>query len=205
VPDLYQGTELWDLSLVDPDNRRPVNYALRRDRLQSLCERVGTGDGALLELARELVKERVDGTIKLYVIWKTLGVRRDRPGFFASGRYVPIETRGAAKDYLCAFGRKTAQDALIVVVPRLVAGLIGDANGPPFGAETWTDTEILLPQQARGARFRNIFTGETLEAGDSAQDQSAAIGLRIGSVLNTFPVAVLQRIDATAMDSSASR
>ncbi len=80
VPDLYQGTELWDLSLVDPDNRRPVNYALRRDRLQSLRERVGTGDGALLELARELVNERVDGTIKLYVPPQLAYGDEGRPG-----------------------------------------------------------------------------------------------------------------------------
>jgi (1->4)-alpha-D-glucan 1-alpha-D-glucosylmutase len=205
VPDLYQGTELWDLSLVDPDNRRPVDYAFRRERFESLRERVGAGGGALLELARELVNERVDGSIKLYVIWKTLSLRRDRPGFFAAGRYAPIETPGAAKDHLCAFCRKTPQDSVIVVVPRLVAGLIGESTRPPIGEAIWTDTEILLPQQARGARFRNIFTGETLEAGNSTQDQSGAVGLRVAAILSAFPVSVLERIDARTDDSPTSR
>jgi maltooligosyltrehalose synthase len=86
-----------------------------------------------------------------------------------------------------------------------VAGLIGESSRPPIGEDIWTDTEILLPQQARGARFRNIFTGETLEAGDSAQDRSGAVGLRVAAILSAFPVAVLQRIDPMADDSATSR
>lgn len=196
VPDLYQGTELWDFSLVDPDNRRPVDYVRRRALLQSLRQRSEGPEGTLCKLARELVEQRVDGGIKLYAIWQILSLRRNRPGSFATGRYIPLDARGAAKEHLCAFVRKTPQETLLVVVPRLVAGLLRGSNRPPIGAEVWSDTEILLPQQARGTRFRNLFTGETIASSPSSTDPDGPCGLPLAAILGSFPVAVLQRTDA---------
>jgi (1->4)-alpha-D-glucan 1-alpha-D-glucosylmutase len=199
VPDIYQGTEMWDLSLVDPDNRRPVDYAVRRERLTEFQQR--TTENATTELIAELIDSRANGAIKLYTIWKTLRLRHERAGFFANGRYVPIETRGAAKDHVCAFGRKTPQDAVIIVVPRLIAGLVGESDRPPIGPEVWSDTEILLPQQARGARFHNIFTDETLECDSGVSEEGAPCRLPVSTILRTFPVAVLVRLNETATDS----
>ncbi len=204
VPDLYQGTELWDFSLVDPDNRRPVDYARRRGLLQSLRQRAEAQEGTLGKLARELVDERIDGAIKLYAIWKTLNLRRDHAGFFATGRYIPLDGRGAAKEHLCAFARKTPQGTVLVVVPRLVAGLIGGSNRPPIGTEVWSDTEIVLPQQARGARFRDIFTGETIKGSLSSADPGEPYCLPLSAILGAFPVAVLERVDAGPTEIPAS-
>jgi (1->4)-alpha-D-glucan 1-alpha-D-glucosylmutase len=200
VPDIYQGTELWDLSLVDPDNRRPVDYGARRERLKTFQQRGVENAGG--KLIAELIDNRADGAIKLYTIWKTLRLRQEHPGFFANGRYVPIETRGAAKDHVCAFGRKTQQDAVIIVVPRLVSGLLGESDRPPIGPDVWSDTEILLPQQARGARFRNILTDEAIECDLNVSEQEAPCRLPLSAILGTFPVAVLVRLTDTATDSS---
>lgn len=202
VPDIYQGTELWDLSLVDPDNRRPVDYAIRRQRLDAFERMASSERGETERLLADLIENRLDGGIKLYTVWKTLGLRRDLPGFFANGRYIPIETRGEAKEHVCAFGRKTQQHAVIVVVPRLVAGLLGDSARPPIGAEVWSNTEILLPHQARGARLRNIFTGETLECGLDSAEEGAPCRLPVSAILRAFPVAVLTRLDETAGEAS---
>jgi (1->4)-alpha-D-glucan 1-alpha-D-glucosylmutase len=204
VPDIYQGTELWDLSLVDPDNRRPVDHAMRRKLLDTFRERAKTAEADSAQLIAELIENRLDGGIKLYTIWKTLDVRRAHPGFFSNGRYIPIETKGEAKDHVCAFGRKTQQDAVIVVVPRLVAGLLGESDGPPIGTDVWSDTEILLPHQARNARFRNVFTGEVLECKLDSTDQGAPCRLAVSTILAAFPVAVLVRLDGPPIDSPCS-
>jgi (1->4)-alpha-D-glucan 1-alpha-D-glucosylmutase len=202
VPDIYQGTELWDLSLVDPDNRRAVDYETRHRQLDAF-QRAAKGSAPASQLIADLVANRADGRIKLYTLWKTLGLRRDHPGLFSNGRYVPIETRGAAKDHVCAFGRKTQQRAVIVVVPRLVAGLLGDSERPPMGEAVWSETEILLPQQARGARFRNIFTNETLECRAASAEEGAPCRLPLSAILASFPVAVLTRLDGSEADSAS--
>jgi (1->4)-alpha-D-glucan 1-alpha-D-glucosylmutase len=202
VPDIYQGTELWDYSLVDPDNRRPVDYARRQEIFDGLRERAAGGENALAELARELVDTRIDGSIKLYVIWKCLSLRREHAGFFATARYIPLEARGAARENLCLFARKMPQKKVLVAVPRLVAGLIGETARPPFGPEIWSDTEILLPAQARGARFRNIFTGEIVDV-LSTDEPAGTCRLPVASVLSRFPVAVLEHVNGTPSERAA--
>jgi (1->4)-alpha-D-glucan 1-alpha-D-glucosylmutase len=203
VPDIYQGTELWDFSLVDPDNRRPVDYARRQEIFERLRQRSEGGDGALADLARDLVETRFDGSIKLYVIWKCLSLRRDHAGFFATARYIPLEARGAGKDNLCLFARKTPQKKVLVAVPRLVAGLIGNTDRPPVGPEIWSDTEILLPAQARGTHFRNLFTGETV-AVRSTDEPGGGCLLPVATVLSQFPVAVLEHLDGTATEPATA-
>ena len=137
-------------------------------------------------LARELVETRIDGSIKLYVIWKCLSLRRDHAGFFATARYIPLEARGAGKENLCIFARKTPQKKVLVAVPRLVAGLIGETDRPPVGPDIWSDTEIVLPAQARGTRFRNIFTGETVNV-LSADEPGGACRLPVAAALQPVP------------------
>ncbi len=198
VPDLYQGTEIWDFSLVDPDNRRPVDYERRRRLLESLQSRLAQSTDQLAadqlgELARELVANPRDGRIKLFVIWRMLNFRRQHPGLLTSGRYLPLDPSGARSEHACAFVRKTAESALVVVAPRRVGKLCAEAGGPPLGRDRWGDTFVSLPTQLQSASFRNLFTGEIVSP--SQPGFSAAGRWSIGDVLATFPVAALERID----------
>jgi (1->4)-alpha-D-glucan 1-alpha-D-glucosylmutase len=193
VPDLYQGTEIWDFSLVDPDNRRPVDYERRREMLRTLEARFRESAGDIGGLARDLVANPQDGLIKLFVIWRMLNLRRKHPGFLTAGRYLPLDAAGPRAEHVCGFVRKSAQSALVVVVPRLIAKLSGDSIGPPIGRDRWADTSVSLPAQLQSARFRNLFTGEITPPRDPAS--SAAGRWPIGELLAEFPVAVFERVD----------
>ncbi|MEX2317278.1 MAG: malto-oligosyltrehalose synthase [Pirellulales bacterium] len=184
VPDLYQGTELWDFSLVDPDNRRPVDYASRRTALQSLRTLNGTASSEVENFSSDLIGHRHDGRIKLHVIVQALNHRRAHPDLYTTGNYIPLEPTGVYKEHVCAFARQTARHAVIVVVPRLVTRL-GGGDRPPIGADVWKDTALSLPSDFSGHHFRNILTGEAL-----ALPVNAALAL--SSILNTFPVALLE-------------
>jgi (1->4)-alpha-D-glucan 1-alpha-D-glucosylmutase len=143
VPDLYQGTELWDLSLVDPDNRRPVDYALRQRLLRELKQMNGEGVAARVLIRAE------EGLPKMWTIHKALQLRRERPEWFgAEAEYVPIEVDGAKHDHVIAYLRG---DAVATIVPRLVLMLGG----------AWRDTVVMLPE----GRWRNRLTGVNVEGG----------------------------------------
>ncbi|HEY3101337.1 MAG TPA: malto-oligosyltrehalose synthase, partial [Methylomirabilota bacterium] len=178
VPDFYQGTELWDLSLVDPDNRRPVDFTLRRRLLADLERALATTDRA--SLAFELFKDKQDGRVKLYLVREALAFRRARPALFSSGEYRPLETRGALAEHLCAFARVADGAAALTVVPRLLARR--GVESPPLGVEYWQDTALVVPAEL-GARFVNVLTGERLEARGDA--------LALGEAFAHFPVALL--------------
>jgi len=195
VPDLYQGTELWDDSLVDPDNRRPVDFEHRRELLQSLRERIDSRPESLPELVSELVESRFDGRIKLYLIWRMLRFRRERPGLCTTGRYVPLDATGAQKEHVCAFARKSADSVLLVVAPRLIGGLVGSSGRPPIGEEVWTDTELFIPRPLLARRYRHVFTGDILEGSGSTGDPSTSDRLSLARILAIFPVAAFEPID----------
>jgi (1->4)-alpha-D-glucan 1-alpha-D-glucosylmutase len=185
VPDFYQGTELWDLSLVDPDNRRPVDYERRRRLLGELQSCPGCGDAS--GLASELLANRHDGRIKLFATTRALAARARLRELFERGDYVPLETAGARRECLFAFARRHEQTAAIVCVPRLVASLLPE-GGAPLGA-VWGDSRIELPDDAiRAGRFRDIFSGTIVEPrpvdGRPALDASA--------LLSRFPIALLE-------------
>src|SRR5437870_1968248 len=141
VPDFYQGTELWDLSLVDPDNRRPVDWALRERLLEGVA-RQATIVHDRGGLARDLVKSWEDGRVKLYVIREALAARRAHAGLFQQGDYAPLDAVGGLAEHVCAFARVTRDDAGVVVVPRLVARR-GVAM-PPVGRDYWSDTRLTM-------------------------------------------------------------
>lgn len=146
MPDVYQGTELWDLSLVDPDNRRPVDYSRRRGLLASLDS--GRSSAELLE-------HWTDGRIKLFLTATTLRFRRENPALFAQGRYEPVAAQGEFKDHLVAFRRCTRDRQMVVCVPRLTDKL----GFPPIGG-CWKDTEIEV--SGVGA-WKDIFTSRKLD------------------------------------------
>jgi (1->4)-alpha-D-glucan 1-alpha-D-glucosylmutase len=184
VPDFYQGTEFWDLSLVDPDNRRPVDWPARRAALDDLTARGRTGD--LAGLARELVATWPDGRIKLLVTLRALACRRASPELFAEGEYLPLQGRGAHGDHLCAFARRHGGRAVVVVAPRLTAALTKQAARLPLGAETWEDTAAIGPSGLAG-HYVDVFTGAEIRVVAAA----GAADFPLAALLSEFPVAML--------------
>jgi (1->4)-alpha-D-glucan 1-alpha-D-glucosylmutase len=191
VPDIYQGTELWDLSLVDPDNRRPVDFDRRLRMLREL-------DGQQQErnrrdIAWELLLAREDGRIKLYTLSRALRFRRSHHELFRDGAYLALEASGAHMAHVCAFERSRSDDAVVVVVPRLLTGLIAGTGSVPLSKAVWEDTRVLLPGTPSGATFCNVFTGEIVETVDAG---GTAV-VEMADVLASFPVALLERADAS--------
>jgi (1->4)-alpha-D-glucan 1-alpha-D-glucosylmutase len=176
VPDTYQGTELWDLSLVDPDNRRPVDYRRRFDLLLEL-DRRGAEDQ--LALVRNLVQDLPDGRIKLYVLSRALRFRRAHSNLFSSGTYVPIEAFGSEHEHVFSYLTRGNEDRALVVVPRLTYRW-----GALPVSQSWKDTYLQLPE-AHVGRWRNVLTGELM---DSTPDGKLALS----QVLNVFPLALLE-------------
>jgi (1->4)-alpha-D-glucan 1-alpha-D-glucosylmutase len=185
VPDIYQGTELWDFSLVDPDNRRPVDYELRRRLLGELRARIAAGD--LGALADELLAERQDGRIKLYVTHRLLDLRRERPWLFDGGGYLPLRVVGAHTGHACAFARTDGSQELVVVAPVLTATLTRGALVPPVGEEVWRDTAVVVNGGESGQGYADVFTGARVET--TAVRGRAALPL--AQALARFPVAAL--------------
>jgi (1->4)-alpha-D-glucan 1-alpha-D-glucosylmutase len=194
VPDLYQGTELWDFSLVDPDNRRPVDYDLRQGILAELQIRLDKGGQDLTQLTAALLANLPDGRIKLYVIYQTLNFRRTHEEVFARGDYLPLEAIGSRRDHVCAFARVAGDQVILSIVPRLVVRLGDGAERPPLGPEVWGDTRLLLPPPFLGRRFLNLFTGEEL----APDRHEGAPGPLLGAILGRFPVALLWSSEAAA-------
>ncbi|MCA1724657.1 MAG: malto-oligosyltrehalose synthase, partial [Thermomicrobia bacterium] len=188
VPDIYQGAELWDFSLVDPDNRRPVDYDRRRAILADLRAHAECPDCGSVALANALMERSDDGRIKLFVTARTLDFRRMHDALFTNGAYVPLDARGAKADHVCAFLRTQDDDALITVVPRLVVSLTGGEERPPLGAESWGDTWLSLPPEHADRRYRNVFTGEAL----TVTDCDGTPGFPLATLCAHFPIALLE-------------
>ncbi len=182
VPDFYQGSELWDLALVDPDNRRPVDFDLRQRLLTGLTAAI-EGRPDLGELAAELWSKPEDGRIKLYVIRQALACRRARAALFAAGEYRPLEVEGPLAEHVCAFARVHGPETAVTLVPRLLARR--QVEEAPVGPPYWGDTRVRVAAPV-GRRFRNAFTGERLEA----DGEAVAVGL----ALQRFPVALLETV-----------
>jgi (1->4)-alpha-D-glucan 1-alpha-D-glucosylmutase len=177
VPDFYQGTELWDLSLVDPDNRRPVDFEKRHAMLASIREQE---DSDLFRLTQDLLRTREDGKIKLFLIYRALKARRSHREMFREGDYVPLESVGRFRGHVIAFARRYYRQWAIVIAPRLLSHLVQEGDFP-LGRQTWQDTEVTMPDWAP-LEWRNVITGEVLSAGSP---------LPVGDVLQSFPVALL--------------
>ena len=174
VPDFYQGTELWDFSLVDPDNRRPVDFDLRRTLLAEIKGR------SPISGARSLLDNWRDGRIKLYVTFRALNFRRQQAELFQFGDYVPLETTGPAADHVCTFARSHGGRAVVIVVPRLVLRL--QAPGQPiWNADAWRETTIALPWPEKA--WHNLFTGQALSPSNGH--------VPVAALLADFPVALL--------------
>jgi (1->4)-alpha-D-glucan 1-alpha-D-glucosylmutase len=185
VPDIYQGTELWDFSLVDPDNRRPVDFAQRRSLLGQLMPHPERPIGPLLD---ELTHRPEDGRVKMLVMQRGLSFRRSQRALFEQGRYEPLAASGGRADNVIAFARARGDAAAVVVCGRLFAGL-GGRGKPPVG-EVWRDTRLLLPETLAGRRFRDAISGEPIEATPGGGPPALALS----RVFARLPVALLESL-----------
>jgi len=176
VPDTYQGSEAWDLSLVDPDNRRPVDFALR-DRW--LAEPLP---------AAELLRDWRSGRIKQHVVARTLALRRRLPDLFSHGDYLPLTLQGAQAERIVAFARRSPQAAALVIVPRLIAALLPEGDELLAPPAAWADTALELPEGwaggAAGAAVVDELTGRR-----RALPASGAVP--VSELLDALPVALL--------------
>lgn len=181
VPDLYQGNELMDLSLVDPDNRRPVDYTLRArwlDALDAMAQQPG-----LPAAVQALAAAPHDGRAKLWLTRRLLGVRQAHPALFRDGGYTALGLAGGKSAHLVAFARRQGPQSLVVLAGRLFADLPVAAQSLPIGAAAWGDTLVKMPHWPDGTRFENVLTGETLTVTNGT--------LRVAVALAHFPGAAL--------------
>lgn len=178
VPDFYQGGELWDLSLVDPDNRRPVNFELRQTYLEDIQRKAQTDRPGLIA---ELLRTKEDGRIKLFVITEALKARSAYLKIFQQGTYVPLEVTGKFADHIIAFVRQQGDQTILVIVPRFLTNLI-QPDEYPLGKQVWADTTLKLPSNVTNS-WQNGLTNQTIQTTDES--------LLIGQALEQFPVALL--------------
>ncbi len=184
VPDMYQGNELWDYSLVDPDNRRPVDYAERQQLLTQIQEQEAADR---LQLARDLTDDMDSGAIKLYITYRALHLRRKMPELFLDGAYIPVEAEGEKSAYVCAFLRQTDEAAVLVIVPRLPFGLLDGETRLPTGNSAWRDTHLVLPEHLDVNTLENLFSGERF-----ALESHLRVPVRLADALDVFPVGLLR-------------
>ncbi len=171
VPDYYQGTELWDFSLVDPDNRRPVEFGVRALSLDELEKRAPSPAGLLANLA--------DGRAKLHVIRQGLALRKSHPELFHGGRYAPLHADGGYEENVIAFSLTAGNRTLVAVAPRLFAARMGEAHSAPVGA-FWADAALALPS----LRFLDVLTGRECQGPR----------MPLAELLADYPVALLTSV-----------
>ena len=191
VPDIYQGNEIWDFSLVDPDNRRPVDYQKRRVMLAGL-ESIDMDSCVDRGLIQSLVDDFRDGRAKMFLTWKVLQFRRDHQSLFRDGEYLPLRVSGDHASNVCAFARRHDGELAVTVAPRLYLRLLGpDGDQPPLGETVWGDTSIELPRECGDTvQLRNVLDGITVAA---VKDGGRAV-VRLADALANFPVAMLAQV-----------
>jgi (1->4)-alpha-D-glucan 1-alpha-D-glucosylmutase len=184
IPDIYQGCELFDFSLVDPDNRRSVDFATRAAVLSFLRERMETRDP---ELARDLLADPWSGALKMFTVAVALEQRRRHPGLFTRGDYLPLASVGERREHACAFARQLREHVVIAVAPRLSVRLSGELGVLPLGA-VWGDARIELPTELATGHYRQLYTRQLVQV---RRDRGMAT-LAVADVLRDFPVALLE-------------
>jgi (1->4)-alpha-D-glucan 1-alpha-D-glucosylmutase len=183
VPDIYQGNEVFEFALVDPDNRRRVDYDRRRELLKKLCTRsASNGRIDFQTFATDPTKP----CVKLYVTWKTLRVRNEQTALFEGGKYIPLSVTGDKSEHVVAFAREHEASFAIIVVPRLCTTLLGDDFQSVSDEGVWGSTKIEVPD-SEVACFHDQFTGERAPVEIAGQERS----LSLAKILHPFPVALL--------------
>ncbi len=187
VPDIYQGNEAMDLSLVDPDNRRPVDYAQRQGTLAALEALLLAPSAERAAAVARMAATPTDGRLKLWAIWRLLALRRACPALFRDGSYLPLKVHGQAQDHVLAFARRADGGVLLVLVGRLFARLGVPSGAVPAGPKVWGDAQVALPPALQGA-------GGALQAVELLSGHTVPIvggALHVADALSVLPVAVL--------------
>ena len=177
VPDVYQGCELWDFSLVDPDNRRPVDYEQRQQYLQEIKQQEQID---IAQLHQQLLEQPESGKVKLYLLYKALHVRKQQQSLFDAGDYIPVNITGTHSKHVFAFARRLENQWCLVVVPRLLVQLISEKE-LPLGQQVWQDTALTLPPDAP-QQWQNAIGNTTVQADGT---------LSVADIFKSFPVALL--------------
>jgi (1->4)-alpha-D-glucan 1-alpha-D-glucosylmutase len=186
MPDIYQGNELWDFSLVDPDNRRPVDY----EAAQALLRQLAAQPPPLTELTTQLA----DGRAKLFLTWKALQLRKAQPELFARGDYRALRVHGSQAPHVCAFARHHAGAWVVVIAPRLYRRLLDDPERLPLGAAVWQDTLVELPRDEGRGELLNVLSGTRV----LPVRYGSGSALQVAQALEEFPVALLGGGNAAA-------
>lgn len=190
VPDIYQGSELWNLSLVDPDSRRAVDYELRQNVLRELQLLDSKSCSCRSSSIQKLTANMADGQIKLYLTWKALSCRKQHAALFQEGEYIPLNVVGAKADHLVSFARQHAGLTAVVAAPRLWTRLLEDPKASPLNAAMWKDTLVELPSNCVSRTFHNEFTSDSV----SVEESDTIRFVRASVLFSKFPVALLTQV-----------
>ena len=186
IPDIYQGCELWNFHLVDPDNRQAVDYSCGRTMLADL-KKTMTGDGLQYRgLAAEMLAAMADGRIKLFVTWRLLTYRRQNENIFRYSTYVPLTAEGAKAEHVCGFARRAGRKVMVSAGGRFFVTLTQWGRDTPCGS-VWTDTYLEVPADCPG-RWYNILTGEYCPVKKYLEREVFAVD----ELFATLPVAFLE-------------
>jgi (1->4)-alpha-D-glucan 1-alpha-D-glucosylmutase len=183
VPDFYQGTELWDFSLVDPDNRRPIDFKKRIEMLDELLKWESLDRSSLI---KQIIDSWEDGRIKLYLIYKALNTRKTYRDVFQHGQYVPLKITGMKQEHICTFTRYKGEKWTLSVAPRFFTGLSG-VGETPYGNKVWRKSRLALPAGAP-REWENVFTGEKISVISGKPE------LLLADVFRSFPLTLLINI-----------
>lgn len=188
IPDFYQGTELWDFTLVDPDNRRPVDYTTHQQQFDSLQTRLAGKDRTAL--LAQLLEMPFDGALKLFLTTETLKFRNAHPALFLQGNYHPLQATGEQALHVCSYMRSYQNHHCLIVFPRLLTGLKFEPGHLPVGEPVWGQTWLNIPPDLPIETWRHVFTQQPL----TLQKQSNMIGLPISMIFQHFPFALLEPV-----------
>jgi (1->4)-alpha-D-glucan 1-alpha-D-glucosylmutase len=171
VPDIYQGNEIWDYSLVDPDNRRAVDYKQRREMLESLA----------IANPRDFVHNWADGRIKMFLTQRVLKFRREHVELFQQGEYLPLKPSGTFAESCVTFARQLADQWIVIIAPRLSSRV----GFPPI-AESWKDTTLECPETLSFEHAHDLFTCRPIPVQDRR--------LKLADALSILPFAVITNL-----------
>ncbi|MDA9101320.1 malto-oligosyltrehalose synthase [Omnitrophica bacterium] len=188
VMDIYQGDEIWNYALVDPDNRRPVDYPKRKallSQMRSLCAQ----PGQRLEAVQAFLKQRADGRIKLFVICGALHARAKFQPLFTGGDYLPVQVEGEKKNYVVAFLRRKGDRFALVLGARYFSSMLNGDGQVDLSPSFWQDTRLLLPREWAAQALTDIFTGRQIKADKETLTETAS--LPVSAVLGPMGAALL--------------
>ncbi|MDD9859727.1 MAG: malto-oligosyltrehalose synthase [Nitrospira sp.] len=186
IPDFYQGSEIWNLTLVDPDNRRPVDF----EHLHDLAKTTPSDDDITETVLQGLMESYEDGRIKFYITRTLLNYRKAHHELFQQGDYAPLATIGAKRHYLCAFQRTWAHQVVIVTVPRLIHGVIRDPKVPALGHNVWGNTGVVLRNSNPTTCYRHVLTNKRI----TARADKGGPTLAVAELFQQLPVAIMEQL-----------